>query len=96
MASTRDHIQMHGDTFYSQSNYDPNHYTLQNMLARDTFRIYQADLVRNIFLSKAKCLLDAGKPTHTTVFALEKDEEYYPTFKECVKTTVSDFLSFRD
>ena len=95
MASTDDHITLHGRTFYSKKNYNTDLYTFKNMKARDSHRLFTADLVQNILLSKIQCLRQAEKPSDTTLFALEKDEEYYPEFKECVKTTMTDFLNHR-
>ena len=34
---------------------------------------------------KDKCFLDAEKDIYTPLYALQKDEEYYPQFKSCVK-----------
>ena len=45
---------------------------------------------------KDKCLLDAEKDIDTPLYALQKDEDYYPQFKSCVKSTLLDFVARRD
>ena len=41
---------------------------------------------------KNKCLLEGGKDLDTTLYALQKDEDYYPSFRSCVKETLIDFV----
>ena len=49
--------------------------------------------IKNI---KDKCLYDAGKDLDTPLYALQKDEEFYPELKACVKNTLIDFVAKRD
>ena len=39
----------------------------------------------NAILSKAACLQNAGKETDTSLFSIERDDEYKPEFMTCFK-----------
>ena len=41
------------------------------------------------------CLDKQGKDTTMPMFAIEKDEDYFPEFKECVKESMTAFLEQR-
>ena len=51
-------------------------------------RTIQADFVNVMTHSKAYCLAKDDKPQDFPMIALERDEDYMPTFKDCVKDTM--------
>ena len=46
----------------------------------------------NAILSKATCLKNAGKETDTSLFSVERDDEYKPEFMNCFKEQMNDIL----
>ena len=41
-----------------------------------------------MYLAKTKCLIDHEREEDEPIFALERDEEYFPKLKSCVKETL--------
>ena len=80
-----------GWTMYSQKNYNPTHYTKKNMSKIGIYKLAFQDLFKVVKASKAQCLSNAGKDIDEPMFAIEKDEEYLPEFKTCIKDTVVKF-----
>ena len=53
------------------------------------------DLFNVVKASKAQCLENAGRDIDEQMFAIEKDEEYLPEFKSCVKDLTVKFTEAR-
>ena len=47
-------------------------------------------------VSKIKCLQEHDRDSFEPVFALEKDEDFFSTFKDCVKTNLFGYLQHRN
>ena len=60
------------------------------------FKVALKDLYMVVKASKAQCLHNAGKDVDEQMFAIEKDEEYLPEFKTCVKDIVTKFQDARN
>ena len=73
---------------YSKRNYRVSDYTFKKMLSLS----YQKEMIKDLyavtFIAKQHCLAQAQRDTDTTMFAIEKDEEYLPEFKTCVGKTI--------
>ena len=78
-----------GVTYVFPRSYNAQHYNFDTYLTAGINRLIQKELLTATFLSKAKCLKDAGKETDTTMLAIEKDEDYHSEFKTCVASTVN-------
>ena len=85
-----------GWTMYSQKNYNPTHYTHKNMSKLGHFKLALKDLYGVVKASKAQCLHNAGRDVEEPMFAIEKDEEYLPEFKTCVKDLTVKFQDARN
>ena len=83
------------ETYYSTRNYTDKSYTFDRTKAANIRAIWMADLISNMKIAKMKCLAEADREVDETMFAIEKDEEYLATFKECCKTTLTGFLDWR-
>ena len=88
-------MEYRGKTMYNQRNYNPKNYTLNNMRAFSTGQAIWTDFIKNVGLAKTVCLKEAERDPETTMFAIEKDEDYHGQFKECIKTKMSTFLNER-
>ena len=53
------------------------------------------DLLFNMKITKALCLGRAEREFDESMMSIERDEEYNPVFRECVKETLSGFLEAR-
>ena len=89
------HFEVNGRTYYSTRNYRPAEYTFNNMKALSYSKLLWADFVTSVSAAKMKCLESQGHEVDEPMFAIEKNEEYYPEFKECVKTSLLDFFAAR-
>ena len=47
-------------------------------------------------MSKTKCLREHERDPAEPVFALEKDEDFFPSFKNCVKTNLFGYIQHRN
>jgi hypothetical protein len=74
-----------GDTTYSRRNYNTNLYTHKQMVGVGYRSLVLRDFLINTAVSKIKCLTVAGKDAETPMLAIQKDAEYFPTFKDCMK-----------
>ena len=88
-------MEYRGKTMYNRRNYNPKHYTYNTMRAFSSSQLLWTDFLKNAALAKVMCLQDAERDPETTMFAIEKDEEYHGQFKECLKTKMSTFLADR-
>ena len=84
-----------GETYYSSKNYTNATYKYDLVRSQNINAMVFSDFVGNLAVAKAKCLAEAEREIDQPMMAVERDEEYFPTFKECVKTTIVDFLAFR-
>ena len=84
-----------GETYYSTKNYTNASYKYDIIRSQNINAMIWSDFVGNLNIAKAKCLAEAEREIDEPIMAVERDEEYFPTFKECVKTTIVDFLAFR-
>ena len=84
-----------GETVYSSKNYTNATYKYDVVRSQNINAMVFGDFIGNLAISKTKCLHEAGREVDEPMMAIERDEEYYPTFKECVKTTITGFLAFR-
>ena len=46
-------------------------------------------------MSKFACLKNADRDMHETMTSLERDEEYLPTFKSCIKDNLNQLIAHR-
>ena len=53
-------------------------------------------MVAATMASKVKCLKEHGRDTFEPIYGLKYDEEYWPTFKDCVKTNLSAYTQYRN
>ena len=72
-----------------------NEYKHSTMVDYGMANLVQRDLVINTMFSKVKCLENAGKEANMTMYAIEKDDDYLPTFKTCVKDQLATILQKR-
>ena len=84
-----------GKIYYNTRNYAPKQYTYRNMAAHGSAQMLWSDFLKNAVFAKAMCLSQAGRDPETTMFAVEKDEDYLPEFRECVKSNMTSFLEQR-
>ena len=89
--------EKNGEVFYDQRNYNPAAYTLEKMRARNRLQLMMAEAMQVAEIAKFKCLKeDPDRDTDEPVFALQKDEEYFPTFRTCVKNQLLGFFEMRN
>ena len=74
-----------GETMYSRRNYNVNEYKLNTMIGLGRSEAIMKAMFMNAVISKALCLQNAGKDADTTMFAIDRDDEYKPEFKTCFK-----------
>ena len=74
---------------YSRRNYSPELYTFETMLKRGIQNLRLKDLVMNVTGAKMSCLTQAGKEDDMTMTAIERDGEYLPQFKKCIKNMMT-------
>ena len=77
-----------GVEFYSTRNYNPAMYTFNKMKALSYQHLITADFVEGVTAAKEDCLSKHGHDASFPMFAIEKDDEYYPEFKTCVKDSM--------
>ena len=53
------------------------------------------DFMRHATMAKVKCLSAHGRELDEPMFAIEKNDEYYPEFKDCVKESVTSLMANR-
>ena len=53
------------------------------------------DFMRHAHIAKVNCLVAHGREADEAMFAIEKNEEYYPEFKTCVKDSLTNFMANR-
>ena len=87
--------EIQGKIMYNTRNYNPNHYKLDLMKQKASASLIFNDFAKNIGLAKVLCLSNTGRDIATPMFALERDEEYFPEFKECVKDSMQTYLQKR-
>ena len=63
---------------YNQRNFNPSSYTYQNMSKLGQAKVLFADFVSNVAQAKAVCLAKNDREVETPMFALEKDEDFFP------------------
>ena len=78
-------IEINGHTFYSKLNYDPSRYTYNNMVARYQNKRLWSTFIQDVNMSKVVCLKKADRDIEETISSLERDEDYMPQLKLCVK-----------
>ena len=80
---------------YSTRNYNPKDYTHNNVKAQNIAKVMWGDFMRHTQYAKVNCLLSQGHEADEQMFAIEKNEEYYPEFKTCVKDSLISFMAKR-
>jgi len=88
-------FESRGETYHSTKNYTNSTYKYDLVRSQNINTLVFGDFLANLAISKAKCLAEAGRELDEPMMALERDEEFFPVFKECVKTTIVGFLAFR-
>ena len=88
-------LEFGGKTMYSTRNYNPSNYTQNKMKASSVAKLMWSDLIRQAYLAKTRCLFESGHEPDEQMFAIEKDEDYYPEFKTCVKDSIVEFMNGR-
>ena len=84
-----DNLLEKGDkVFWSPRNYNNRGYTYNTMKSHFSANQIWSQLTRDVIMSKAACLNKAQRDIETQMIAIEKDDDYLPDFKECVKSTV--------
>ena len=83
--STREYEECHGEIVYNQRNYNVKDYTFKNYRAKAISNYTLADLIKQSAFAKIMCLREAGKDDEQTMLSVERDEDYYPEFKQCVQ-----------
>ena len=88
-------LEFGGKQMYSTRNYDPREYQLQKVKAQNIAKVMWGDFMRQAHIAKVKCLVSQGHEADEPMFAIEKNEEYYPEFKTCVKDSLTSFMANR-
>ena len=92
MTAPGEYMEYRGEKAYSKRNYNPKYYTEDIMTEVSIGQMRWDDFMKNIYQTKVACLHKAERDIETTMFAVEKDEDYFPEFKECVKFRMTNFL----
>ena len=87
------YYERNGEIYYDQRNYDPKHYTYKNMKSQALQHFIMAELMKVAEASKKHCLVSNDREIYEPIFALEKDEEFFPVFRQCLKTNMLDYFS---
>ena len=81
-----DNLLEKGDkVFWSPRNYNNRGYTFNTMKLHHQSNSVWGQLCRDVFMSKTACLNKAERDIETQMIAIEKDDDYLPDFKDCVK-----------
>ena len=88
-------LEFGGKQMYSTRNYDPREYQYNKVRATNIAKVMWGDFMRQTAFAKAKCLTSHGHEIDEPMFAIEKNEDYYPEFKECVKDSLTTFMANR-
>ena len=88
-------LEVDGKTMYSSRNYNPKNYTINNAKATSVAKLMWSDFIRQCYMAKTKCLVEQGHEMDEQMFAIEKNEDYFPEFKTCVKDSMVEFMNNR-
>ena len=80
---------------YSSRNYNPKDYTQNNVRSQNIAKVMWGDFMMQTMFAKKNCLITQGREVDEQMFAIEKNEEYYPEFKTCVKDCLVQFMQKR-
>ena len=84
-----------GDKYYSPRNYTNASYTYNIIRSQNIQALISSDLIGNIGYAKSMCLNMAERELDEPMMSIERDEEYLPVFKDCVKNAVVEYLNDR-
>ena len=72
--------------------YNPKHYKYDTYSKLALNNIMRADFIMNTNLARKMCLYESGHDVNTTITAVEREEEYFPVLKDCVKDKLTTFF----
>ena len=83
-------------TWYHTRNFTTGSYTYKNEMDRNFLKKGYEHIIRTTSLFKKTCLTEVFREDDESMMSIERDTEYYPSFKECVVKKNRDYFSTAD
>ena len=83
-------------TWYHTRNYATSEYKFENEMDRNFLKKGYEHVIKATSMFKQACLTEASREKDESMMSIERDTEYYPSFKECVVNKNKDYFNSQE